>query len=80
MVHILNFFFVTREKAFDAPTFRNDLPDEVRSAPTLACFREKGKSYLLKKGFSISMYKPSYVCGIMFTELDSGVAPLRQIR
>ena len=26
--------------AFDAPTVWNDLPDEVRSLPTLACFRK----------------------------------------
>ena len=37
--------------AFDAPTLWNDLPDDVRSAPTLACFRKKLKSYLFDKAF-----------------------------
>ena len=32
--------------AFDAPTLWNDLPDDVRSAPTLACSRKKLKYYL----------------------------------
>ena len=37
--------------AFDAPTLWNDLPDDVRSAPILACFRKKLKSYLFDKTF-----------------------------
>ena len=37
--------------AFDAPTVWIHLPDEVHSAPTLACFRKRLKSYLLKKAF-----------------------------
>ena len=37
--------------AFDAPTVWNHLPDEVRSAPTLACFRKRLKLYLFKKAF-----------------------------
>ena len=37
--------------AFDAPTVWNDLPDEVSSAPTLACFRKRLKLYLFKKAF-----------------------------
>ena len=37
--------------AFDAPTVRNDLLDEVHSAPTLACFRKRLKSYLFNKAF-----------------------------
>ena len=37
--------------AFDAPTLWNDMPDDVRSAPYLACFRKKLKSYLFDKAF-----------------------------
>ena len=37
--------------AFDAPTLWNDLPEDVHSAPTLACFRKKLKSYLFDKAF-----------------------------
>ena len=37
--------------AFGAPTLWNDLPDDVRSAPNLACFREILKSYLFDKAF-----------------------------
>ena len=37
--------------AFDAPTLWNDLPDDVRSAPTLASFRKKLNSYLFDKTF-----------------------------
>ena len=37
---------------FVAPTVLNDLPDEVHSAPTLACFRKRLKAYLFKKAFS----------------------------
>ena len=37
--------------AFDALTLWNNLPDDVRSAPTLACFRKKLKSYLFDKTF-----------------------------
>ena len=37
--------------AFDAPTVWNDLPYDVHSAPSLACFKEKLKSYLFNKAF-----------------------------
>ena len=37
--------------AFDAPTLWNDLPDDICSALTLACFRKKLKSYLFDKAF-----------------------------
>ena len=37
--------------AFDDPMVWNHLPDEIRSAPTLACFRKRLKSYLFKKAF-----------------------------
>ena len=37
--------------AFDAPMVWNHLPDEVRSAPTLTCFRKRLKSHLFKKAF-----------------------------
>ena len=37
--------------AFDAPTVWNHLPYEVRSAPTLTCFRKRLKSYLFHKAF-----------------------------
>ena len=37
--------------AFDAPTFWNDLTDDVCSATNLACFRKKLKSYLFDKAF-----------------------------
>ena len=37
--------------AFDAPTLWNDLPDDVCSAPTLACLRKKLKSYVFDKAF-----------------------------
>ena len=36
---------------FDAPTVWNHLPDEVCSAPTLACFRKRLKLYLFSKAF-----------------------------
>ena len=36
---------------FDVPMVWKDLPDEVYSAPTLAFFRKRLKSYLLKKPF-----------------------------
>ena len=39
--------------AFDAPTLWNDLPDDVNSAQTLACFRKKLKSYLFDKAFTL---------------------------
>ena len=42
-----------RSFAFDAATVWNHLPDEVRSAPTLACFRKRLKSYLFNKAFPI---------------------------
>ena len=32
-------------------TVWNNLPDEVRSVPTLACYRKKLKSYLIEKAF-----------------------------
>ena len=32
--------FFSHSFAFDAPTLWNDLPDDVRSAPNLACFRK----------------------------------------
>ena len=41
--------------AFDALTLWNDSPDDVRSAPTLACFRKKLKSYLFDKAFHLSI-------------------------
>ena len=37
--------------AFGAPTLWNNLPDVVHSAPNLACFRKKLKSYLFDKAF-----------------------------
>ena len=37
--------------AFDAHTVGNNLPDEVHSSPTLACFRKKVKIVSLQKGF-----------------------------
>ena len=37
--------------AFDAATVWNHLPDEVHSAPTLACFRKRLKLYLFKNAF-----------------------------
>ena len=37
--------------AFNAPTPWNELPDDVRSAPTLTCFRKKLRSYLFDKAF-----------------------------
>ena len=37
--------------AFDGPTLWHDMPDDVRSAPNLACFRKKLKSYLFNKAF-----------------------------
>ena len=37
--------------AFDVPTIWNHLPNEVRSAPTLTCFRKRLKSYLFHKAF-----------------------------
>ena len=63
---------------FDAPTLLNDLPDDVRSAPTLACFRKKLKSYLFDKAFppwylnfSASPWSlPGYVSEMMIIELD----------
>ena len=45
--------------AFDAPTFWNDLPDEVCSAPTLACFRKNAKILSLQK--TVSPYHIIYV-------------------
>ena len=37
--------------AYDAPMIWNDLPDEVRSANSLASFRSKLKSYLFGKAY-----------------------------
>ena len=37
--------------AYDAPMIWNDLPDEVRSANSLASFRSKLKSYLFGKTY-----------------------------
>ena len=37
--------------AFDAVAHWIDLPDDVRSAPNLACFRKNIKSYLFDKAF-----------------------------
>ena len=42
---------------FDAPTVWNDLPDEVRSAPTLACFRKRLKNHISSKRLSIQLKK-----------------------
>ena len=64
--------------AFDAPTLWNDLPDDVRSAPTLACFRKKITSYLFDKAFSplylnfpVSLWcRPGYISVILIIELD----------
>ena len=39
--------------AFDAPTLFNVLPDDVCSAPNLACFRKKLKSNLFDKAFPL---------------------------
>ena len=36
---------------FDAPTIWTHLPDDVSSAPTLACFKKKLKFYLFDKAF-----------------------------
>ena len=40
-----------RSFAYDAPMIWNDLPDEVRSANSLASFRSKLKSYLFGKAY-----------------------------
>ena len=40
-----------RSFAYDAPIIWNDLPDEVRSANSLASFRSKLKSYLFGKAY-----------------------------
>ena len=37
--------------AFDAPTIRNNLSDDVHSAVILACYSKKLKSYIFKKAF-----------------------------
>ena len=56
----------------------------LHSVPTLACFRKKLKSYLLKKAFpplyvnykASPWYRPAYVDGIMIIELVFDVALL----
>ena len=37
--------------AYDAPNVWNDLPDEIRSAPSLASFRKKSRLYLFTKAY-----------------------------
>ena len=70
--------------AFDAPTVWNHLPDEVRSAPTLACFRKRLKIISLQKGISNLAYTLSAVSVVLdlatamdrwFFEFDFGVVP-----
>ena len=61
--------YITKKKtlghsfAFDAPTIWNDLPDEVRSAPTLACFRKRIKSH--QEGFPTLVYTLSGVSVVL---------------
>ena len=38
--------------AFDAPKISNDLPQDVRSATSVASFRKKLKTYLFAKAYS----------------------------
>ena len=59
-----------RSFVFDAPTVWNDLPDDVHSAPTLACFRKKAKILTLEKGFPTLAYKLSGV-SLVLTRLLS---------
>ena len=59
----------------DTPTVWNDLPDDVHSAPTLACFRKKEKKKSLQKVFpawhinyvASLWYRP--VCGLIIINL-----------
>ena len=37
----------------DASPFWKELPDDVRTAPTLACLRKKLKSYIIEKAFHL---------------------------
>ena len=37
--------------AFDAPTLRNALPDEIHATPSLASFRKQLKTYLYTKAY-----------------------------
>ena len=37
--------------SYDAPKLWNDLPLEIRTAPTLSCFKTQLKSYLFQKSF-----------------------------
>ena len=50
----------------------NDLPDEVRSVLTLACFRKRLKSYLFKKGIPNLAYTLSGIS--MVLDLASAMA------
>ena len=70
--------------AFDAPTVWNDLPDQIHSAPSLACFRKKVKIVSLQRGFPNLAYTLSGVSVVLdlatamewwFFKLDSSVAP-----
>ena len=51
----------SRSFAYDAPKVWNDLPDEIRSAQSLASFRTKLKTYLFTKA-----YPPSYFFSCFF--------------
>ena len=49
---LLQFSSLERKSfAYDAPMIWNDLPDEVRSANSVASFRSKLKSYLFGKAY-----------------------------
>ena len=37
--------------SYDAPKLWNDLPLEIRTAPTLSCFKTRLKTYLFQKSF-----------------------------
>ena len=37
--------------SYDAPKLWNDLPLEIRSAPSLSCFKRRHKTYLFQKSF-----------------------------
>ena len=39
--------------AFDAPTLRNALPDDIRAAPSLGTFRKRLKTYLYNKAYPL---------------------------
>ena len=68
---------------FDVSTVWKDLPDDVHSVPTLACFRKYLESYRFKMAFppkSINYppsppSRPGNVYGIIIIELLPGVAP-----